>query len=424
MLFNLDTHRYEASRCTRCGGCKWVDHIYMDHPRWGTRCPSVIRYLFDAYTAYGRLFLIPALLDGELEFSPTVVDIIYKDQLCGACDVGCKRNLDLEVLQALEALREKCVQVGKGPMMEHKAIADNITLTGNRYGGLPEARFNWLPEDIQVAQKAEYIYFAGCNSAYRQPELARATAKILNAAGLEFMVMDPDESCCGHPLYITGQTDVARKQAEHNIKAIQDAGAATVVASCAECYKTLKVDYPKMLKRSTGEMSFKVVHLVELVDQLVKEGRLKFIHEVDMRVAYHDSCNLSRLSEPWIHWEGKRGRYGTLVPPKEYRRGTYGVYQPPRDILDSIPGLELIEFIRMKENALCCGAGGGVRDAFKEFALQSANERMEEARAVGVEAIVSACPYCKENFGEAAIIAGDKLRAYDLTEIVLRALNL
>jgi Fe-S oxidoreductase len=423
MVLTLEDYRYDADRCVRCGGCKWVDHIYMDHPRWGVKCPSSARYLFDAYAAYGRLYLGLGLIDGELELSPTFVDSLYRCTQCGACDVGCKRNLDLEPLLTLEALRQRCVQEGKGPMPEHKAIAENIVRNRNRYNAPPENRFKWLPEDVPAAKKAEYVYFVGCNSAYRQTELAQATVKILKAAGVEFMVMDSDEWCCGHPLYVTGQADLAKVQAEHNIEAIERTGASTVVTSCAECYKTIKVDYPKMLKKSSADMSFGVVHLVELVDQLIKEERLKLTNPVDMRIVYHDPCNLSRMSEPWLHWEGKRVEYGKLEPSKEYRRGTQGVYQPPRDILSAIPGVELIEFIRKRENALCCGAGGGVRDAFRDFALWTADERLEEAKAVGAEAVVSCCPYCKENFIEAANNRKDKMKIYDITDVILQAIQ-
>ncbi len=400
-----------------------MDHIYMGHPRWGVKCPSSMRYLFDAYTAYGRSFLAVELMDGTFDFSPKILDIIYKCNLCGACDAGCKRNLDLEPLLVLEALRETCVQDGKGPMPAHKAIAENISRNKNRYGAPPENRFKWLPKGVPIAKKAEYVYFAGCNSAYRQPELAQATVRILKAAGVEFMVMDPDEWCCGNSLYTTGQADLAKVQAEHNIMAIERSGATTVVTSCAECYKTLKVDYPKMLRKSTADMGFRVVHLVELVDQLIKEERLKLVNRVDMRIAYHDPCNLARLSEPWVHWEGKRVEYGKLEPPKEFRRGTNGIYQPPRDILSAIPGVELIEFERMRENALCCGAGGGVRDAFKDFALWTGDERLEEAKAVGTEAVVSCCPYCKENLSEAADIRKENIRVYDITEVILKAIQ-
>ncbi|MDY7038664.1 MAG: heterodisulfide reductase-related iron-sulfur binding cluster, partial [Thermodesulfobacteriota bacterium] len=138
---------------------------------------------------------------------------------------------------------------------------------------------------------------------------------------------------------------------------------------------------------------------------------------------YHDSCHLARLSEPWIQWEGKRGQYGVLDPPRAYRRGTHGIYKQPRDILKGIPGLQLVEMIRMNENTLCCGAGGGVRDAYEDFALSTADMRLEEAQETGAEAIISACPFCKDNFINAS--GGDKpdIAVYDISELIVRAIS-
>jgi Fe-S oxidoreductase len=155
----------------------------------------------------------------------------------------------------------------------------------------------------------------------------------------------------------------------------------------------------------------------------LKDGKIKFKNPVEMKLTYHDSCNLGRLSEPWIYWEGTRGKYGCLEPTKEYRRGTYGIYQPPRDILSAIPGIELVEMYRHRENTWCCGAGGGVRDANKDFALWTARDRLEEAQDVGAEAIVSACPYCRENFNEAIKNGKEKLKAYDIVELIAQAMK-
>lgn len=177
-----------------------------------------------------------------------------------------------------------------------------------------------------------------------------------------------------------------------------------------------------MLGKSTSDMGFKVMHIVEYVDQLVKDG-LKFNKEINMKLTYHDPCHLGRLSEPWTHWQGVRGMWGCLEPPKDFRRGTNGIYQAPRNILQSIPGIQLMEMDRTRENAWCCGAGGGVRDSFKDFNLWTAKERLVEAQATGAEAIVSACPYCKANFQEAAKSQEENIKVYDITEIMLQAMS-
>jgi Fe-S oxidoreductase len=314
------------------------------------------------------------------------------------------------------------VKDGQGPMPAHKKIAKNIVQKHNLYGATHKNRKKWLPEGIKPARKADVLYFVGCSASYTHPEIAQATVKILDASGTPFMLL-PEEWCCGNVLYSVGMIDEARELARRNIDAVRQTGAKTLLLSCAEGYRMWKVDYPKMLKMSTDDLGFKVVHLTEYVDELVKAGALKLGKRVDLRLTYHDPCSLSRLSEPWVPWSGERGLWGVVNPPLERRRGTNGVYQPPRDVLGSIPGVELVEMPRMRENAFCCGAGRGTKEAFPDFASWAAEQRLEEAKEVGAEAIVSACPWCKDSFAKAATNDGGGLKALDFSELVLSAVR-
>ncbi len=167
-----------------------------------------------------------------------------------------------------------------------------------------------------------------------------------------------------------------------------------------------------------------VLHITEFIDRLIKEGKLHFKGKMDALVTYHDPCRLGRLGEPWIHWEGKKipGDRFVFDPPKEYRRGTHGVYEPPRDVLRSIPGVKLTEMTRIKEYSWCCGAGGGVNESNPEFAIWTAKERIEEAESTGAEAIVTACPWCEKTFSQAISISGSRLKVYNITELVEKAI--
>ncbi len=418
----LDNFEYDMSKCIKCKGCTWVDHIYMPGVTFSTRCPSATRYLFDSHGAYGKMRIGLAMLEGRMEYSDKLLEILYACTLCGACDVGCKRNLDLEIELSLEALRIKAVKDGQGPMPQHKKVAQNISKEHNRFGSPHANRNKWLPDNIKPAPKADVLYFVGCSASYKNPEIARATAKILKAAGTPFMLLD-DERCCGNILYSVGMADEARELAKRNIEAVRKTGAKTLLLSCAEGYRMWKVDYPKLLNIATADLGFKVVHLVEFVDEMIKKGTLKFTKPLNLRLTYHDSCSLSRLSEPWTPWSGERGEWGMVSPSLERRRGTNGVYQAPRDILKSIPGVELVEMIRMKENAFCCGAGRGTQEAFPDFTTWAAGERLKEVKAIGVEAIVATCPWCKDNFAKTASQNGQKLKVFDIAEIILAAIG-
>jgi len=426
----LEDFKYDAERCIGCGGCRWVDHIYMSGVKYGQRCPSIQRYLFLDHQASGRLKIANALLEGRIKYSPYLLKTIYQCNLCGACDAGCKRNLDLEVLSVLELLRIKAVEDGQGPMAEQKKLSKIITATKNRYGASQKTRFGWMEEGgrneaAKGLSSPEVLYFVGCAASFSRKDLAKTTFGLLGKIGVECCFLNGagnEEWCCGYPLIATGQIKNAQLLIEHNLKAIKASGAKTVLTTCAECYKTIKVDYPKMLGISTEDLGFRVMHLVELIDDLLTKKSIEFCNQLRMTVTYHDPCNLGRLSEPTIHWEGERKMYGILDPPKRVRRGTHGIYDAPRRVLSAIPGIEFVEMVRFKENAWCCGAGGGVKEAFPDFSMWTAQKRLQEVEETGAEALISACPYCEELFKEAAKERGSQLRILDIAEIIRLAL--
>lgn len=416
---DLEDYKYDARDCVGCAGCKWVDFIYMPGWDFSWKCPPWQKYQFDAYGACGKLKITHDLLGNRLDYAePSLPEVIYACTMCGACDVGCKRNLDLEPLMTLESLRARAVKEGIGPMPQHKKITDNILSSRNRYGRSQAERRNWLPRDVKLAEKADILYFAGCRASFVNTEISQAAARIFQAAKVDFMVME-DEPCCGNYLFTTGQIDKARQVAEENINQVKETGARTIVFSCAEAYKTFKVDYPKLLGISTSDLPFEVQHLVEPIDIWVKDGKLKLTNKVNMKITYHDSCNLGRLSEPWVHWEGERGDWSIYNPPRKIRRGTYGIYDQPREILNAIPGIELVEMPRHHENAWCCGNAAGVKEAFPDLSSWSADERLREASTTGAEAIVSACPGCRDNFSQST--RGNGIKAYDILELVAQA---
>ena len=419
---NLNNFVYDMSRCIKCKGCYWVEHTYQPGMKFSTRCPSNVWNDFDSYGAFGKMRIGIAVSEGKLQWTPKLLEIIYADPLCGACDVGCKRNLDLEIELSLEALRVKAVKDGAGPMPAHKKIAQNIATSHNLYGAPHADRKRWVTSGINVASKADVLYFVGCSASYQNNEIARATAKILNASKTPFMLM-PDEWCCGNTLESVGMIDEARELAKRNIDMVKVTGAKTVLLSCAEGYRMWKVEYPKLLNITTADLGFNVVHLIEYADDAMRRGALKLKKPVGVRLTYHDSCSISRLADPWTPWSGERGWMGTVSPRLKRRRGTFGLYAQPRNIIASIPGVQFVEMPRTRENAFCCGAGRGTREAFPELASFSAKHRLEEVREVGAEVLVSACPWCKSNFGQAVRENGDNVKVMDISELILASMD-
>jgi Fe-S oxidoreductase len=419
--FDLKDYIYEMRRCMRCASCKWLDHIYMPDNRFVYRCPSYSKYYFSK-VAYGRLKLGLALAEERLDDTPGMEDMVFQCLMCGSCDSGCKRNLDLEIQNSLEALRGYMVEKGRYPEA-HKRMIKNIEQSHNRFGAPHKDRGKGMPGGASA--KADMAFFVGCAASYRDKEIAESTDKILNALGGYMLI--PDEQCCGHPLFAMGHYDAFRKQMERNFEAMKRTGAGKLVTACAECYKTWKVDYPRMMKMDTKDLPFEMVHITELVAQGLEDGSLNLPGTVDLKVAWHDPCNLGRMSEPYTQWEGTRGQWGCLEPDKgystkEFRRGTSGVYDEPRNILATVPGIELLELKRHHEFSWCCGGHGGVPEAYPELTAHSVSERLEEVNVSGAEAIVSACPYCKETFKTGIKERDQHVRVFDITEIIAEAL--
>lgn len=418
MLLDVDEYKRQAKMCVRCSFCKYIDMNWIKSLKFARQCPIDTRYAINLYSAHGLLYASTGELDGAIPFTPKLVDAMYHCTLCGGCDSRCKRNLDCEVLQVLENLRMKYVEQGNPLLPGHKELVDNVRKTRNEYGEPQNNRMNWIG-DVKPAEKADVVFFVGCNAAYKQPELARATAKILSKAGTPFMVLK-DEWCAGNEVLAIGDVKLARDLAEHNVKVIKDSGAKTVVTGSAECYKALKVDYPKLLGKSTEEMPYVAVHIAEFVDQAIKDGKLTLKKKVPLKVTYHDACNLGRLSEPWQQWTPKYD--GSIPIGKVWRRGDRGIYDAPRNVLNAIPGAELLEMERIRGNAWGAGCTGAVNAAFPDFALWTAGERLEEAEATGAEAVVTCSADEKQLLAKASESKKAGMKILDFAEVVAQAL--
>lgn len=142
----FEDYKWDADSCVRCSYCKWMHPWEVKSPRFSKICPSVAKYLFDAFSAQGRLNIVSGLIDGSLTFddSPRLLEIIFACTLCGACDIMCKRSMDHEVLLTLKALRKKAVDDGLGPLPEHKAFTVSIEKHHNPYNEPHEERLKWL----------------------------------------------------------------------------------------------------------------------------------------------------------------------------------------------------------------------------------------------------------------------------------------
>jgi len=379
--------------CTRCGTCHNVYKLKLwekSIPDWLTVCPAGEKYGFEPYFPSGKMWIARGITEGKLELDdPELLKIIYSCTLCGNCEIQCQTDILKEhITEIIETLRERVVEAGLGPMPKQKEFGEWTKKEHNPYLESHEDRLNWLPFDkSELPEKADIIYFVGCTSSYRQKNIASATANILKKLGINFTI-SKDEWCCGSPLQRTGQSKIAKECAEHNIEIMKKTGAKRVVTSCAGCYRMLAKDYKE---RYELDYDFEIIHFPDFLLDLLNKGELKLEKSINRTITYHDPCHIGRHM---------------------------GIYDSPREMLEKIPGIKLVEMERIKENAWCCGAGGGVKSSFNDLALFAAKERCDEAVKTGAQALVSTCPFCWRNLNDAIEVNNLDLKMYDLVELV------
>jgi Fe-S oxidoreductase len=421
----LEDYRDDFTDCSRCSYCKWIPLDHIKSARFARACPSIEYCSFQAYSLGGRLAVGLSLLEGRIDYNDELKNIVWQCQMDGACDVSdkiCRYNI--RGLEAMREMRFKLVEDGE-MLPQHKPYIDSLHDEQNMMMGPKADRGKWADGlDVKnlTKEKARVVFHAGCLYSYdeRLWETARTAVTLLRNAGVDIGIMGKNESCCGGRAYQWGYRKELNAAARRNARAWTRAGVKTVVTPCAECYYAFN-----RLYRETG-LNLEIVHLTEYIDRLIKRRKLKLTKSVPLTVTYHDPCHLGRLGEPYVPWQGTRKKiYGQIPvwkPSRPRYTGAWGVYAPPRSILASIPGLTLVEMERTREYAWCCGAGGGVLEAYPDFAAWTAAERLAEAKATGAKAIASACPWCESSFADAAESQDEKVQVYDIIDLVQMAL--
>lgn len=409
----LEDYRKDAWNCYRDSMCKYVFTWHIKSERFARMCPSLLRYQFDAFSAQGRLDVARALIDGDLEWSDRLLDVVYRCQLCGGCDYVCGRVKEIQPGKIIQAMRAKLVSDGKAPPSEFKPLMESLREYRNPYQRLNANRTSWLKEfyeetaiDVTIPEgrATDTILYVGCaplrdDAAEAMPKTA---LKLLMKAGIDIGILGEREKCCGNPSLRVGDQADFIAFARENIKMFNELGVKKLVCTCPFCYSTFRRDYPEVGE----EMNFEVVHILEVVGQLIEEKKLKPRKARNLSITYHDPCHLGRI--------GSDGVSGT---------GAFtGMYDIPRSILQSIPGVKLVEMERIKDDSLCCGAGGWMINAYPDFAQGTASERITEASTTGAEALITYCPHCEENLGEALKSSRSDMKLYNLLDLVLEAL--
>jgi Fe-S oxidoreductase len=334
------------------------------------------------------------LIGGDKEGS-VAEEVIWECTTCGACMEVCP--VFIEHVPRIVDMRRHLVETQSRFPEELLTLFENMEQRSNPWGIAPAERTKWAA-DINVpafeAGKTEYLFYVGCAGAFdaRNRHTTISLARILDKSGLSWGTLGRDEMCCGDSLRRLGNEYVFDRMARENIKMFADRGVKKIITQCPHCYNTLKNDY----RQYSAELE--VVHHTELIDSLVRSGKLKLSPTAGPgKIVFHDSCYL--------------GRYNAI-------------FEPPRRVIASATGGQPAEMERNRDKGFCCGAGGG-RMWMEEKVGKLINvARVEEALKKQPDTVCVCCPYCMTMFDDGLKDkeAADKVRVLDLAEIVAQAL--
>ncbi len=329
---------------------------------------------------------------------------------CDNCTAHCPHNLSVRRL--VEVMRQKVMQErylarGVEALGEDEALQKGVRALGmlgsriganyNVSGEDNAARLAWTenlahkPEGLVGDPQAELAYYVGCVSAMFPMSygIPQGFANVLGRAGVRFTTLGGDEWCCGFPLLMAGQLRQAEALIEHNVERMEALGLPRLVTTCPSCYHMWHHVYPELLGR---ELQFEVLHAVEVLRDLVSEGRLVLKEPKRAEVVtYHDPCDLGRKS---------------------------GLFDPPREILNQAPGITFVEMQQNREHSLCCGGGGDLETFDPDLVQQVSAQRVAQAAEVGATMLVSACPQCVRTLAKAVRTQKMRIRVVDMTQFL------
>ena len=324
----------------------------------------------------------------------SVDQAVWSCVTCNSCTVNCPRGI--EIIDVIKAVRGLNVSSGRIPGSV-EAPLDSLKANGNPWDGDRAKRLEWAGDlDLPAfTPEHEYCLFTCCTTAYDPSNriAGRALPQLLEYAGIAFGTIGAEESCCGDPAHKLGADKIFSELTHKNTDLFLRAGVQKILTTSPHCLNAFRNNYDGLKDSVASE------HYTELLNRLVTAGRLKPILEVAATVTYHDPCYLGRH---------------------------HGIYEAPRRVLQSIPGLTLIEMASNRESSLCCGGGGG--GAWQDLPLSERLGvlRIQEALSTGAEIIATACPFCIRMLNDAVRVLGveDRIAVRDIAELLLQSVKM
>jgi Fe-S oxidoreductase/nitrate reductase gamma subunit len=390
-------HLMDLDACMRCGRCQ--DHC----PAYLTEKPlspkKVINDLKDHLHLRAPQVIKAKAKGIDLEEVPPLIgSVIEEEELwtcttCRSCMEHCPVFIE-HVDKMVDMRRYQVLMESKFPQ-ELTQVFKGLETNSNPWGMGRDTRGDWIRE-LEVAvisemsgENIDYLFFVGCIRSFddRNKKVTEAFVKILNHLGIKFAVLGVEEGCCGDPARRVGNEYLYQILAQTNIETFGRYNIKRILTTCPHCYNTLKNEYPQLGFRC------EVVHHTEFLKENIRKKRLKLEHALAKKTTYHDPCYLGRYS---------------------------GLYKSPRQVLSSIPSLDLREMKRSGIDSLCCGGGGGWMWMEENIGTRINIQRLEDALTIDPEWIATACPFCVTMFDDAIKNKDmeEKLKIWDIAELV------
>jgi len=324
------------------------------------------------------------------KFLPVEAPYMYeKCAVCGLCQAWCETDIDAG--EVMLAARADLVTQGLAPGAA-VAVHDSVTRLANPFGEPVENRYKGISFDLnKLPEKADVLYFAGCNALYRQPEIVNDVLSLLSRVKVDLTILKESDVCCGKPLYLLGYLDSYRQNAARVLELIEGSGARRVVFTCPGCLRHLREVYQKF---DRGVSGIELLHISEFLLELVNNGDIHFTKGIEKRITYHDPCDLGRRLE---------------------------IYEQPRQLLMALPGVEFKELQFNRRDARCCGSGGGLGYTNPGLVVEASRKVVGLAQDIQAEVLVTACATCKKTFLRHTKALGAPM-TIDIAELALSAL--
>ena len=383
----------DMASCTECGRCQ------SQCPAWHTDKPLSPKLLIMALRDHA-LANIPK--EGNVVGQTISPDVLWSCTTCGACVNECP--VDIEHIDHIVNMRRFQVLVESEFPTELGGTFRNLEKAGNPWGANRADRNAWISEcDFPVEvitgalpDEVEYLFWVGCAGAYeeRAKKTTKAVAELLYISGVKFAVLGARETCTGDPARRAGNEFLYQILSRENIDTFNEVyanykGKKKVVVTCPHCFTTIGRDY----KQQGFELE--MLHHTQLLNTLVKTGRLKPVTQSSNSLTYHDPCYLGRHNQ---------------------------IYEPPRELLEST-GVEVIEMPRNQERSFCCGAGGGRMWMEEKLGTRINMNRVEEAINTGAKEVAVACPFCRVMVSDGVTAKGSDTNVIDVAQVLLRSVK-